>query len=232
MRPQTGFKPQPREKGPRRPAAKAAIDLQPPPVTESRERLLAAATHYFLGGSYHGVGIAEICSAASVQKGTFYHFFPSKTDLLLAVIERRVGHIEDTVNKIAAGKVPAARKIVQLFTVSLQNPAESNGDTPRDAMPPGYFLGNIVLELASSNPPVQAAAKTAFNRWIKSISVIVAQLIAEEKLNALDPEDAAEAILALVQGGSVMASAYNEPRKMRAFGNIALTLLRASSSPA
>jgi TetR/AcrR family transcriptional regulator, transcriptional repressor for nem operon len=221
----------PKNKSLRRPVSNTQVELQAPPVMESRERLLTAATHFFLGGSYHGVGIAEICSAASVQKGTFYHFFPSKTDLLLAVIERRVGDIEDTVNKIAAGKAPAARKIVQLFTVSLQTPMETSGDTPRDAMPPGYFLGNIVLELASSNPPVQAAAKTAFNRWIKSISVIVAQLIAEEKLNTLDPEDAAEAILALVQGGSVMASAYNEPRKMRAFGNIALTLLRASASP-
>ena len=232
MRSQTGYKPQSREKTARRASSSAAIELRPPPVTESRERLLAAASHFFLGGSYHGVGIAEICAAASVQKGTFYHFFPSKTDLLLAVIERRVGEIEETVNKIAAGKVPAARKIVQLFTVSQQSAGDTAKDMPRDAMPPGYFLGNIVLELASSNPPVQAAAKTAFSRWIKSIALIVAQLIAEEKLSTLDPEDAAEAVLALVQGGAVMASAYNEPRKMRAFGNIALTLLRASGNPA
>jgi TetR/AcrR family transcriptional regulator, transcriptional repressor for nem operon len=232
MRSQTGYKPKVRETNARRLASKTTVDLQPPPITESRERLLAAASHFFLSGSYHGVGIAEICAAASVQKGTFYHFFPSKTDLLLAVIERRVLEIEDTVTKIASGKVPAARKIVQLFAASQQTAGDTLKDTPRDCLPPGYFLGNIVLELASSNPPVQAAAKNAFNRWIKSIAVIVAQLIAEEKLSALDPEDAAEAVLALVQGGAVMASAYNEPRKMRAYGNIALTLLRASATPA
>ena len=98
-------------------------------------------------------------------------------------------------------------------------------------MPPGYFLANIVLELASSNPPVQAAAKAAFNRWIKVIEHIVVQLVAEEKLHNLDTADAAEAVLGLVQGGAVMSSAYSEPRKMRAFGQIALTLLRASGSP-
>ncbi len=232
MRSQTGYKPKARATAVLRPSAKTNVELQPPPVTESRERLLAAASHFFLSGSYHGVGIAEICAAASVQKGTFYHFFPSKTDLLLAVIERRVLEIKETVNKIASGKAPAARKILQLFAASQQSAGDSARETPRDFIPPGYFLGNIILELASSNASVQAAAKHAFDHWIKAIAVIVAQLIEEEKLNSLDPEDAAEAVLALVQGGAVMASAYNEPRKMRAFGNIALTLLRASSAPA
>ena len=216
----------------RRPAADTVIELKAPPVTESRKRLLNAAAHFFLTGSYHGVGIAEICSAANVQKGTFYHFFPSKTDLLLAVIEHRVVDIEQSITRIAAGKVPAARKIVQLFTVSQPSTSETGAETARDALPPGYFLGNIVLELASSNPPVQAAAKSAFNRWIKAIEQIIAQLVAEENLHNLETADAAEAVLGLVQGGAVMASAYNEPRKMRAFGTLALALLRSSGSAA
>ena len=231
MRSLSGQKPRPRAPSSRRPALEAPVELKAPPVTESRERLLAAASHFFLNGSYHGVGIAEICAQASVQKGTFYHFFPSKTDLLLAVIERRVGEIEEQITKIATGKAPAARKIVQLFTISQTNTGEPAKDSPRDAMPPGYFLANIVLELASSNPPVQAAAKAAFNRWIKVIEHIVIQLVAEEKLHNLDTADAAEAVLGLVQGGAVMSSAYSEPRKLRAFGQIALTLLRASGSP-
>ena len=231
MRSLTGQKPRPRSPSPRRPASDAAVELKAHPVIESRERLLSAAAHFFLNGNYHGVGIAEICAHASVQKGTFYHFFPSKTDLLLAAIERRVGEIEDQITRIAAGKSPAARKIMQLFTISQTNSGEPARETPRDAMPPGYFLANIVLELASSNPPVQAAAQAAFNRWIKVIERIVVQLVVEEKLHNLDTADAAEAVLGLVQGGAVMSSAFSEPRKMRAVGQIALTLLRASGSP-
>jgi TetR/AcrR family transcriptional regulator, transcriptional repressor for nem operon len=203
-----------------------------PAGPESRERLLSAASHYFLNGSYHGVGIAEICSAASVQKGTFYHFFPSKTDLLLAAIERRVCEIDAAIGAISASKMSAARKITQLFVLNQLAPADPAKETPRDNLPPGYFLANIVLELASSNPPVQAAAKDAFTRWTHSIEAIVAQLIAEESLQNLDTHDAAEAVLGLLQGGAVMAGAYSDPRKMRAFANIALTTLRASGSHA
>jgi TetR/AcrR family transcriptional regulator, transcriptional repressor for nem operon len=213
-------------------AAGEVVEPKAPTPVESRERLLAAASHFFLGGSYHGAGIAEICSMAMVQKGTFYHFFPSKTELLLAVIDRRAGEIDVAIRRIASLKSTAARKIVQLFSIPQVSTNDVQKDMPRNDMPPGYFLGTIVLELASSNPPVQAAAKSAFDRWIRAIEPIIVQLAAEEKLIALDTADAAEAVLGLIQGGAVMASAYSEPRKMRAFGNIALTMLRASASPA
>lgn len=196
-------------------------------MPESRERLVAAAAHFFLMGSYHGVGIAEICAAANVQKGTFYHFFPSKTDLLLEVMERRVRQVEEMIGKIAVLKVPAARKIIQIFTMS----NATGGEGPRDQVPPGFFLSNLVLELASTNPPVQAAAKSAFKRWNSAIARIVSDLISEEKLSALDPSDAADAILGLLQGAAIMASAYGDPRKMRAFAHSALSLLRAAGAP-
>ncbi|MES9859722.1 MAG: TetR/AcrR family transcriptional regulator, partial [Candidatus Thiodiazotropha sp. 4PDIVS1] len=54
---------------------------------DTRERILATARELFHGRSYADVGIKEICSLANVQKGSFYHFFPSKQDLAMAVID-------------------------------------------------------------------------------------------------------------------------------------------------
>jgi TetR/AcrR family transcriptional regulator, transcriptional repressor for nem operon len=197
-----------------------------PVVVGSRDRLLETASRLFLNGSYHGCGIAEICAAASVQKGTFYHFFPSKTDLLLAVIDVRVRETEAMIAEIAAAQGPASRKIVRLF---LMSPGARDLEEPRDAQSPGFLLGNVVLELGSQNPPVRKAAKAAFDLWIQGIETIVVQLVAEEKLTNLDTKDAAEAVLGLLQGAAVMASAYNEPRKMRAYAQVALSLLRAGN---
>jgi TetR/AcrR family transcriptional repressor of nem operon len=44
----------------------------------SRERLVRTAARLFLASSYQTVGVNEICAEAKVQKGSFYHFFPSK----------------------------------------------------------------------------------------------------------------------------------------------------------
>ena len=57
------------------------------PDTDTRSRILDTAREMFHGRSYADVGIQEICDGARVQKGSFYHFFPSKRDLALAVID-------------------------------------------------------------------------------------------------------------------------------------------------
>ena len=214
-------------------AESALKPLKKPPVkkssakNDSRDRMLEAASVAFLTGGFHSIGVAEICTNANVRKGTFYHFFPSKTDLLLEVIELHVQKVEEAIGAVSQSKITPARKIIRLFTMAhLQSDAAvSSGPLP------GYFLGNLVLELASSTPSVQLSAKAAFDRWNSAIKPIAEQFLNDEGLQSLDAEGVADTILGLLQGGLVMASAYNDPRKMRAFGHLALTLLRASDNP-
>ncbi len=53
------------------------------------ERLLDAAARLFYTRGVPNVGINEIISRAGVARMTFYHHFPSKDDLIKAVLERR-----------------------------------------------------------------------------------------------------------------------------------------------
>jgi TetR/AcrR family transcriptional regulator, transcriptional repressor for nem operon len=50
-------------------------------TSEARERLIGTAGDLWHRRSYTDVGVSEICETAGVQKGSFYHFFPSKQDL-------------------------------------------------------------------------------------------------------------------------------------------------------
>ena len=56
-------------------------------TSDARERLIDEAARLFHSRSYESVGVQELCDAADVHKGSFYHFFPSKEDLAGAVIE-------------------------------------------------------------------------------------------------------------------------------------------------
>lgn len=53
------------------------------------ERLLDAASRLFYTRGVSNVGINEIIARAGVARMTFYHHFPSKDDLIKAVLERR-----------------------------------------------------------------------------------------------------------------------------------------------
>ena len=84
-------------------------------TSDARERLIEAAGDLWHRRSYTDVGVGEICAEAGVQKGSFYHFFPSKQDLALAVIDDRWEHGDratdqrpDDVRAAAAGAPPGA----------------------------------------------------------------------------------------------------------------------------
>jgi TetR/AcrR family transcriptional repressor of nem operon len=52
----------------------------------NRERLLEAAMDLIWTESYGSVGVDEICRKTKIQKGSFYHFFPSKVELAAAAL--------------------------------------------------------------------------------------------------------------------------------------------------
>jgi TetR/AcrR family transcriptional repressor of nem operon len=53
--------------------------------SDAHQRILEAGTALFQQRAYASIGVAEICAAAGVPKGSFYHFFPSKQALALEV---------------------------------------------------------------------------------------------------------------------------------------------------
>src|ERR1051326_6091978 len=55
--------------------------------TETRDRLVEAARRLFWEQGYTSTGIAQILEAADAGSGSLYYFFPTKEDLLLAVLE-------------------------------------------------------------------------------------------------------------------------------------------------
>ncbi|MEJ5199739.1 MAG: helix-turn-helix domain-containing protein, partial [Anaerolineae bacterium] len=55
---------------------------------ETRDRILAAAAECFMRAGYDATGVAEICARAEVSKGAFYHHFPGKQAVFLALVEQ------------------------------------------------------------------------------------------------------------------------------------------------
>ena len=56
-------------------------------VSQSKERILAAAKELFLAGGYAATTVDAICEKAELTKGSFYYSFDSKEDLGIAVLD-------------------------------------------------------------------------------------------------------------------------------------------------
>lgn len=70
------------------------------PASDTRQKLIDTALELMWTNSYGTVSVDDICKAADVKKGSFYHFFPSKVDLSIAAMEQSHHELEETYDKI------------------------------------------------------------------------------------------------------------------------------------
>lgn len=57
-------------------------------LAANRDRIIAGAATLFAQRGYHAVGMSELCAALHLSRGAFYHYFPSKEDLLEEICRR------------------------------------------------------------------------------------------------------------------------------------------------
>src|SRR6266545_1576039 len=68
-----------------------------------RRRLVAAATRLFAEKGYESASVSEIVAAAGVTKGSMYHYFQAKDDLLVEIYHRVLAMQMDRLERLAAG---------------------------------------------------------------------------------------------------------------------------------
>jgi TetR/AcrR family transcriptional regulator, transcriptional repressor for nem operon len=180
-------------------------------MSDSKERLISVATELFLRRGYGAVGTAEICAAAEMNKGSFYHFFRSKSELLIASIESYVDAASSSFESVAKSKAKPEDKLRALFNI----PAEANRRWRRvHGNSWGCLVGNSALELSTTDENVRLSSKAALRKLAISAEPIIAEYKALHKLTKLDTFAGAEFVIAMMQGGTLMAKVYNDPSRI------------------
>ncbi|MBC8078808.1 MAG: TetR family transcriptional regulator [Gorillibacterium sp.] len=79
---------------------------------ERKHEIIVAASALFIEKGYGEVPISEILDKVGIAKGTFYHYFSSKEELLSEILERRLQQIGRKADEIAAHEaMPAIEKL-------------------------------------------------------------------------------------------------------------------------
>ncbi len=60
----------------------------------TRAHIIEESTRLFSQNGYDATGVAEICAAAEVSKGAFYHHFESKHSVFLAILNEWLATVE------------------------------------------------------------------------------------------------------------------------------------------
>ncbi len=67
---------------------------------ERKQELIDAAEDLFMEKGYEQTAVSDIVRKVQVAHGTFYYYFPSKEDILEAVIDENIASLESNVKEI------------------------------------------------------------------------------------------------------------------------------------
>jgi len=90
---------------------------------QRRQLLLAAAWKCAAISGYRDLTIDDVCLEAGVSKGAFYGYFPSKRDLLLALLDDDAASWDRSMEALA-GSGQSPREMLSLFTKTMLERAD------------------------------------------------------------------------------------------------------------
>lgn len=190
--------------------------------TDTRTRILATAREMFHGRSYADVGIQEICEGAKVQKGSFYHFFPSKRDLAMAVIDDMAGDWAHGFVAEAFDRdlLPVERLDYMIDAAYYWQKAAKD----IDGRMPGCLFGNLALELSTRDDVMRAKLNAVFDKAMGKFRLTLDEAVQAGALAPMDTEATATAMLAYLEGIILLAKARNDPDVILRLGPAIKTL--------
>jgi AcrR family transcriptional regulator len=165
------------------------------PIPETRPALVEALFALFRRRGYEGVSIGDISAATGLGRSSLYHHFPGgKDDMAHAVV--------------AYARTAIGREL--LAPLATPGPISVRVDAMIDGAARLYGDGPCVLAgLAADgvDGPLAAALAAIFRDWA---AVIARALVETSELAPAEADSRANAALALIQGGLVMARATGE----------------------
>lgn len=164
----------------------------------TREKLIHTATRLFAGRGYNGTGMADILAEAGVHRGSLYHAFPAKQDLLLAVLEGyRNGIGERLIAPAWAGVEDPIERVFALLERYRRFLVETNGRF-------GCPIGSLALELHDADTEVRAMLQANFEAWLSHVEQCFAE--AGDRLPAdVDRSGLALLTLTTMEGAVMLA---------------------------
>jgi TetR/AcrR family transcriptional repressor of nem operon len=171
------------------------------PDRSTRERLIAAARLLFWEKGYGQTSLSDLLRKARANSGSFYYFFDSKEDLLLAVLERYSEGIYPMLLEPAwRGVDDPIERIFALLTRYRELILATDCQY-------GCPLGRLALEINPQRGKVHKLIATNFHGWTAAVRSCLEE--AGPRLPAeVDRERLSRFVLSVMEGGVMQSRSH------------------------
>lgn len=171
------------------------------PIPNTANRIITAAMELFGEKGYGSTSVADILRAADANSGSLYHVFPTKQDVLIAVLHRYLDGIWPML--LAPAWDGVSDPIARIFSLL---------DRYRELLKItdclfGCPIGSLALEIHEPDPPVRALLAANFKAWVAAVRTCLDE--AADRLPAgIDRNGLAQLVLSVMEGGVMQARTH------------------------
>ncbi|HEY2747867.1 MAG TPA: TetR/AcrR family transcriptional regulator [Polyangia bacterium] len=115
-------------------------------VSTARQRLIDATIELIWTESYGAVSVDAICGRAHVKKGSFYHFFKSKDELVVAALEAHWQSRQPQLEQIFSTSNAPLDRLRDYFASVNQRQTDL---AKKFGRPPGCLYGKVGIEVGA-----------------------------------------------------------------------------------
>jgi len=162
----------------------------------SKDKLLKVAFEEIYQNGYHATSVDKILKKASMNKGSMYHFFKSKKELILAVIDV---HIDEYIQGKYGVILDSNENMIEAIMAVLTNKPSYNFCY-------GCRLNNLVIELANQDKDFQKALEISYFKFESIFHEALNRAVANKEIKEdIDTKALGMFIVASIQGALTTA---------------------------
>lgn len=187
----------------------------------AREQILRTAFELFHEWGYKGVSMEDIASKIGMKKANLFHYYPTKDELGVAVVDSVVHHLQEMITKQFENGNEPVKTIERIFSDSLKR-------MKQQGCCKGCFVGNLAQEISDQNEKLRRRVSDHMHFWVNQTAAYLARHRANgyfrKEMNA---KQSARAILALLEGALLFAKANKQVHALRDAQAMAVSYLKA-----
>jgi TetR/AcrR family transcriptional repressor of nem operon len=175
--------------------------------TDTRERLLQVAFDLIWNQSYGSVSVDQICERAHVNKGSFYHFFDSKSELAVEAYEENWREKQPELDRVFSPQNPPLERLV-LWCQYVRNRQKQKAEKYGHVC--GCPYASLGTELATQDEKIRAKSQEIMDRTIRYLESALRDAGREGLISLGDANTAAKRIYTTVLGALLFSKVHND----------------------
>ncbi len=183
------------------------------------EKILDVAQSLIVAGGYNGFSYADISEAVGIRKASIHHHFPTKAELVLALVERYTRQAE-TGLKALAQRTPDPAEQLQTYLNYWQA-------CILDASQPFCVCAMLAAEIQMLPEVVAARVRGHFQNLAGWLTSVLQTGMDRGQFRMSNPEGEAQVLMASVHGAMLSARALSDPELFQTVVGPQVARLRA-----